>query len=74
MKEFKPSKSCQHLSDLLEQAEREGEVRIRRRDGQRIVVRLERSERSPLDVPGIGHPIGLQAILEGIREGRDERY
>jgi len=74
MKEFTYSEARQHLATLLEQAEREGEVHIRRRDGRRFVVRLEQKPGSPLDVPGINHPIGLEAILEGIRDGRDERY
>ena len=64
----------QILAALLEQAEKEGEVHIRRRDGRRFVVRLEQALGSPLNVPGIDHPIGLEAILEGIWEGRDERY
>lgn len=74
MREFTYSEARQHLSELLEQVTREGEVRIRRRDGSRFVVRLETPSASPLDVAGIQAPIGLEALLEGIHESREARY
>ncbi len=43
----------QSLSVLLEQAYQEGEVRIRREDGQTFVLKREQAGQSPLDVGGV---------------------
>lgn len=70
MKEFTYSEARQRLAALLERAQREGAVRIRRKDGQVFVVRPERSAGSPLDVPAIGARLSREDILDAIREGR----
>jgi hypothetical protein len=43
----------QNLAALLDKAAREGEVRIKHRDGQVFVVRPEAVAGSPLDVAGV---------------------
>ena len=60
----------QKLAKLLDEAERKGEVKIRRKDGRTFVVRAEREEGSPLDVKGIDLGINAGEILECIEEGR----
>lgn len=59
------------LSFLLDQAVREGEVRIRRENGAVFVLRPEPAQRSALDVEGIDLGITTQEIVELIREGRE---
>lgn len=61
----------QSLSFLLEQAQREGEVRIERADGQIFVLRPEKPRRSALDVAGIRLNVSTEEIVEFIREGRE---
>ncbi len=63
----------QRLAELLERAVKEGEVRIRRRDGQVFVVRPERVEGSPLEVKGVDLGVSVEEIVEMVREGR-RRY
>ncbi len=63
----------QRLAELLERAAREGEVRIRRRDGRVFVVRLEREEGSPLEVEGLDLGLTVEEIVAMVREGRS-RY
>jgi len=63
----------QRLAELLERAAREGEVRIRRRDGRVFVVRLEREEGSPLEVGGLDLGLPVEEIVAMVREGR-RRY
>lgn len=63
----------QRLAELLERAEREGEVRIRRRDGRVFVVRPEREEGSPFEVEGLDLGLTVAEIVEMVREGR-RRY
>ena len=58
------------LAALLEQAAREGEVKIKRRDGQTFVVRPERREGSPLDVEGLDLGLSVTEIVQFVQEGR----
>ena len=60
----------QNLASLLDQAAREGEVRIRRKDGQVFVVKLQTSKKSPLEVEGLDLGISTQEIVGFITEGR----
>jgi hypothetical protein len=62
----------QSLSVLLEQARQEGEIRIRREDGQTFVLKPENARQSALDVKGVGLGISTDEIIEFIREGRKQ--
>jgi hypothetical protein len=62
----------QNLTTLLEQACRQGEVRIRREDGQTFVLKPENAGRSPLDIEGVDLGISTGEIIEFIREGRKQ--
>jgi prevent-host-death family protein len=62
----------QNLATVLAQAEKDGEVHITHRSGKVFVLRPERSDRSPLDVPGVDTGISRQEILDSIREGRQQ--
>ena len=73
MKVYTYSQARQRLASLLNQARREGEVRIRRRDGQEFVLQPAAEanmSQSPLDVPGITAPATTKDILAAIRESR----
>ena len=60
----------QKLASLLEQAARNGEVRIKRRDGQVFVIRPRQRTGSPLDVEGVQLNLTRDDILESIAEAR----
>ena len=64
------SEARQNLASLLEKAKRDGEVRVRRKDGQIFVIVPEVTEGSPLDVEGIELDISREDIVEFIHEGR----
>lgn len=70
MKEFTYSEARQKLAAVLERARREGEVRIRRRDGQVFVLRPEIPLGSPLNVPGLSLDLDRSDILKLIRASR----
>jgi hypothetical protein len=53
MKVYTYSEARQRLASLLEQSRREGQVQIRRRDGQLFVLQPAAGAGSPLDVPTI---------------------
>lgn len=67
------SEARQKLARLLEQVLEEGEVRIKRKDGQIFVVKPEPKQGSPLDVPGINLDINAEEIIQFINEGRRYR-
>ena len=70
MKVYTYSEARQHLSSVLEEARREGGVRIRRRDGQMFEVRPEQSKASPLDVQALDLGFSRKEIVDFIRTGR----
>ena len=72
MKSYTFSEARQNFAAILEQARRDGAVRIQRRDGQSFVLTPETQNASPLDIPGVqlARPMTRQEILESIQEGR----
>jgi antitoxin (DNA-binding transcriptional repressor) of toxin-antitoxin stability system len=64
------SEARQNLASLLDRAAQEGEVRIRRRDGQVFVVKPEPRAESPLEVEGVDLGLTRTEILQFIQEGR----
>jgi hypothetical protein len=70
MRVYTYSEARQNLAALLDTATREGEVRIRRRDGQEFVIRPIVQAGSPLDVPGVDLGLTREEILQFISEGR----
>jgi hypothetical protein len=60
----------QNLASLLDKAADEGEVRVKRRDGQVFVIRLERTMTSPLNVEGIDLNVSTDEIVQFVAESR----
>lgn len=72
MKVYTYSEARQRLAAVLEQARRDGEVRIRRRDGQSFALKPDITLTSPLDVKGVRLGITTNEIVGFIREGREK--
>lgn len=66
------SDARQKFSALLDQALEEGQVKIKRKDGQVFVIQPEKKTDSPLAVEGVDLGISTQEIVEFIRESRKE--
>jgi len=60
----------QNLASLLDLAVREGEVRVKRKDGQTFVIKPEQQAGSPLDIEGIDLGITTTEIVQFIHESR----
>ena len=73
MRIYTYSEARQNFASVLEMAQRDGAVRIRRKDGRSFVLQPESSETSPLDVEGVDLGVTGAEIVEMIREAR-ERY
>jgi len=74
MRVYTYSEARRKLASLLDRAVEEGEVKIKRRDGQSFVIRPEPKEGSPLDVEGVDLGITTDEILDFIQEGRRTEY
>lgn len=61
----------ENLSVLLERAREQGEVRIKRADGQVFVLKPEKAKRSAFEVAGIDLGVSTKEIVEFVREGRE---
>ena len=61
----------ENLSVLLERALDEGEVRIKRTNGQVFILKPEIAKRSALDIIGIDLGVTTKEIVEFVREGRE---
>jgi prevent-host-death family protein len=68
------SQARQNLAEVLQQAEMNGDVIIKRRNGEKFMVRAIKETRSPLDVEGIDTDISRDEIVESVRESREDRY
>ena len=72
MKEYTFSEARQRLASLLDRAQKEGAVRIRKRDGRKFILQPETQSKSPLNVPSLNLDIGRDEIVEVIRSSRRE--
>lgn len=71
MKSYTYSEARQRLATLLDEASREGGVRIRRQDGATFVLQPVVMTRSPLDVPGVRSRLRRGELVSLIREERE---
>jgi hypothetical protein len=69
MKVYTYSEVRQQLSKVLDIACKE-EVIIKRRGGETFSLVLQKSPKTPFDVPGVTTSVTTQDILEAIRESR----
>jgi hypothetical protein len=70
MEVYTYSEARQSFASVLDKAAQEGEVRVKRKDGQVFVIRPVDSDDSPLNVEGIDLGLTVDEILEFIQEGR----
>ena len=71
MRVYTYSEARQNLASLLDQADKEGQVRIKRRDGQIYIIKPHPRTVSPLDVEGMDIGVDTSEIVALIREGRE---
>jgi len=60
----------QNLASVLNKAVEEGEIFIKRRDGQMFVLKPVEQKRSPLDVEGVDLGLSAEEIVAFVAEGR----
>ena len=70
MKVYTYSEARQRFADVLQQAALDGQVQIRRRDGQVFTLRPESPAGSPLEVPGVKADVSAREIVDWVRGSR----
>ncbi|MBM4054132.1 MAG: type II toxin-antitoxin system Phd/YefM family antitoxin [Planctomycetes bacterium] len=65
------SEARQKLAHLLERANKEGEVQIKRRDGKKFIITPLKVTKSPLDVKGINLKVTTKDIVAIVRKMRE---
>ena len=73
MKVYTYSEARRNLASLLDAAQRDGAVKIRRRDGRSFLLRAETADASPLDVDVVDLGVASDEIVALVREGRARR-
>jgi hypothetical protein len=71
MRVYTYSEARRNLASLLDRAAEDGEVRIRRRDGQVFILQVAPRTKSPLDVEGVPLDVSAAEIVEIVCEGRE---
>lgn len=71
MKVFTFSEARQKFSSVLDSAQREGAVKITRRDGRAFLIRPVQESPSPLNVKGVKLNLSRDEIVRSVREGRE---
>ena len=71
MKSYSDSEARGNFATVLDEAERDGAVEIRRRDGTVFrILPLRKSKASPLDVKGVKLKVSTSDLVRIMREGR----
>jgi antitoxin (DNA-binding transcriptional repressor) of toxin-antitoxin stability system len=72
MKSYTYSEARGNFATVLDEAERDGAVEIRRRDGTAFRISpLRKSKASPLDVRGARLGVSAAELVAIVREGRE---
>ena len=72
MKSYTYSEARGNFATVLDEAERDGAVEIRRRDGTVFRIQpLRKSKASPLDVKGVKVGVSAADLVDIVREGRE---
>jgi prevent-host-death family protein len=72
MKSYSYSEARGNFATVLDEAERDGAVEIRRRDGTVFrILPLRKAKVSPLDVKGVKLGVSAADLVAMVREGRE---
>ncbi len=72
MKTYTYSEARQNFASILKTTDKEGEVQIRKRNGQLYVIKRAVSKKSPLDVAGINIDISADEIISILKKSREK--
>ena len=71
MKVYTFSEARQNFAAVLDRAQKDGTVRITRRDGRIYTIQPAREPSSPLDVKPVRLKLSRSEIVQAVRESRE---
>ncbi len=71
MKVYTFSEARQNFATVLDNAQKEGAVRITRRDGRTFTIQPVQESQSPLEVKGVKLKLNRNEIVAAVRESRE---
>ena len=71
MKVYTFSEARQNFASLLDEAQKEGAVRVTRRDGRAFTIQPVKGAPSPLAVKSVALKLKRSEIVAAVREGRE---
>ena len=71
MKVYTFSEARQKFASVLDSAQKDGAVRVTRRDGRAFTIQPVKDEPSPLAVKGVNLKLTREEIVAAVREGRE---
>ena len=71
MKVYTFSEARQNFASLLDEAQKEGAVRVTRRDGRAFTIQPAKETPSPLAVKVVPVEVKRSDIVSAVREGRE---
>ncbi len=71
MKVYTFSEARQKFASVLDSAQKDGAVRVRRRDGRVFAIQPVKDSPSPLAVKGVRLKLRREEIVSEVREGRE---
>ena len=71
MKVYTFSEARQNFATVLENAQKEGAVRITHRDGRTFTIQPVQESKSPLEVKGVKLKLNRNEIVAAVRESRE---
>lgn len=72
MKVYTYSQARQKLAKVLDDARQEGQVQIKRRNGQSFIIKPVKEKKSPLDIAGVSTDLTIGELNQAVRESREE--
>ena len=71
MKLYTFTEARQNFAAVLDTAQKEGAVRVARRDGRVYTIQLDQESSTPLDVKPVRLELSRAEIVSAVREGRE---
>ena len=71
MKVYTFSEARQNFASVLDTAQKDGAVRVTRRDGREFTIQPVKGAPSPLAVKGVKLKLSRDEIVAAVREGRE---
>lgn len=74
MKVFTFSEARQKFASVLDSAQKDGVVRVKRRDGRVFSIQPVKDAASPLAIKGVRLKLRRKEIVAAVREGRERAH